>query len=301
MSAFGYLPKTENSTVADTFPSTAAKILFCGDPGNAQTFVDAAQAHGHQVVHIDVAYPVSERVKYLLSGSDIVLLDVTTAKPGILKIIEDFHEATATLNLGPRVLCFSTAHRNPRFVLAIKQWGAQYVRVDGVEMVCEAINLLYMEMRYLERNGPCFEICHRFSQGSCAPGEEIATVILAHDGNHYQLPLGLMQRFVFDFLGQHRRVALDASQIVSGLNNDWFYRDHALNGGSRLTKKIRRPAVKVMVQRIRDAMRLAFGQAHLNFDPLDVLRSYPVEGSRRVLYKLTADVRWQHPVGRVLS
>jgi len=269
--------------------------MVCADPGQAGPLLEAVQAQGHRVVCHNIPHTISKDVRCLLSSSDIVLIDVTSASSEILKTIEQLHAANAELNVGPRLLCFSTAHRNPHFVIAVKKWGAHYARVDGMGMLCEAINLLCAETKELERKGPCFEILHRFSQGSCAPGEEIAGVFLINnDETALQLPLGLAQRFVIEFLAQHRRIALDAQQILSGLSGDWFYRDHAANSGHRQMKKIRRPAVKVIVQRIREAMATVFTRAHLRLDPYDVLRSYPVEGSKRVLYKLIADVRWRH-------
>lgn len=274
--------------------SAAARVVICGDPDKAGSLLEAIQAQGHQAVCQKIPHQFSSNVRCLLSNSDIVLVDVTSASSGILKSIEQLHAANAAFNVGPRLLCFSTAHRNPHFVMAAKKWGAQYVRVDGVEMLCEAVNLLYAEIKELERKGPCFEILHRFSQGSCAPGEEIAGVFLVNNEIPLQLPLGLAQRFVFEFLAQHRRIALDAQQILSGLLGDWFYRDHAANSGQRQLKKIRRPAVKVVMQRIREAMHSTFNHAGVNLDAYSVLRSYPVEGSKRVLYKLIAHVRWRH-------
>jgi hypothetical protein len=160
-------------------------------------------------------------------------------------------------------------------------------------MLFEAIDLLLAELDELEKHGPCFQIVHRFSQGICTPGEEISAVLLAHAGNFLQLPLGLAERFVFDFLAQ-RRIAVDSLQIVSGLAGDWFYREHAANSGQRQVRKIRRPTIKVLAQRIRDAMSSTFGHSDLVFDPYDVLRSCPAVGSNRVLYKLCARVRWRH-------
>jgi hypothetical protein len=81
---------------------------------------------------------------------------------------------------------------------------------------------------------------------------------------------------------------------MSGLSGGWLFRDHASNSGHRQGKKIRRATIKVLVQRIREAMAGAFEEAHLNFDPRNVLRSCYTEGSKRVLYKLQADVRWRH-------
>src|SRR5438270_2598651 len=179
MTAHGFSQKMESS-MADTAlqVSTAAKILICSDPDEVGPLVEAVQAQGHQVVCHKITHQISNNVRCLFSNSDIVLVDVTSASSEILKFIERVHAANAVFNVGPRMLCFSTAHRNPQFVMAVKKWGAQYVRVDGMGMLCEAITLLYNEIKELERKGPCFEIVHRFSQGSCAPGEEIAGIFL---------------------------------------------------------------------------------------------------------------------------
>jgi hypothetical protein len=89
-------------------------------------------------------------------------------------------------------------------------------------------------------------------------------------------------------------LALDSHQIASGLDGEWFYREHAANSGHKQLRKIRTATVKVLVQRIREALKSSFAAAHLRFDSRDVLRSCPAEGSRRVLYKLCADVQWLH-------
>jgi hypothetical protein len=233
-------------------------------------------------------------MRTLLPTVDIVLLDLTVSSHDVLNAVHELNAAIGICNVQPRLLCFSTAHRNPRFVLAVEKCSARYVRVSTPALLLEAIDLLLAEMNEIQRNGPCFRIIHRFSQGSCAPGEEISAVLLANGRNFFQLPLALAQRFVLDFLAQHRRIALDSLQIVSGLSGDWFYREHASNSGQRQVKKIRRATVKVLVQRIREAMASTFTKAQVKFDPCDVLRSWPAEGSRRVLYKLHADVHWDH-------
>ena len=107
-------------------------------------------------------------------------------------------------------------------------------------MLLEAIDLLFAEMNELDRNGPSFKIVHCYSQGSCAPGEEVSAVLLADHGEFRQLPLAVVERLVFDFLAQHRRIGLDSSQIVSGLSGGWFYREHAANSGHRQVKRVRR-------------------------------------------------------------
>jgi hypothetical protein len=276
-----------------------AAILVLDSTGASELLVEALQSHGHSVACTKRGHLVSEDVRRALSGTDIVLLDVTNASSEIVTRIEQFHAVTSACNVGPRLLCFSTAHRNPHFVMAVKKWEAQYVRVDGMGMLCEAINLLSTEIKELARTRPCFEIVHKFSQGICAAGEEIESCFLQSSEGLLQLPLGLTQRLMFDFFGQHRQVALDARQIASRMSGDWFFRDHGANSGHRQLKRIRPPAVKVNVQRLRDAMAYVFTKAHMHIDPYQVLRSYPAEGSKRVLYKLVADVRWRHiPIPR---
>jgi hypothetical protein len=81
------------------------------------------------------------------------------------------------------------------------------------------------------------------------------------------------------------------------MSGDWFYRDHAANSGHEQVKRIRRATVKVLVQRIREAMATTFAKTGLRFDPRDVLRSCPAEGTNKVMYKLHADARWHHVGG----
>jgi hypothetical protein len=146
----------------------------------------------------------------------------------------------------------------------------------------------------LKHHGPNFEIVHRFSTGVCTPGEEIAAILLRHGDAFFQLPLGLVDRLVFDLLAR-RRLAIDSLQIVSSLAADWFYLEHAANSGHRQLRKVRQPTIKVSIQRIRDAMSAAFDTLQLKFDPHQVLRSCAAEGTNRVLYKLCAHVSWRHP------
>jgi hypothetical protein len=50
----------------------------------------------------------------------------------------------------------------------------------------------------------------------------------------------------------------------------------------------------LLVQRIREAMASTFAKAGPQFDPRDVLRSCPAEGTNKVLYRILADVRRHH-------
>src|SRR5208282_6369588 len=88
----------------------------------------------------------SEDALHLLPQSDVVLLDITRSDHNILRTIQEIISTIGICNLKPRVLCFSTAHRNPEFVLKVQRCGAQYVRVGSLEMLCEAVDLFLAEI-----------------------------------------------------------------------------------------------------------------------------------------------------------
>ena len=270
------------------------RLLMCSATGGSDAMLEPLRVRGYDIATERISRPVSTPLRTILSNIDIVLLDVTKSSDDVLGTIDTLNGCVGICNVRPRLLCFSTTHRNPHFVMAVEKRGARYIRVSDPTILVEAIDLLLAEMKELQHNGPCFQVVHNFSQGSCAPGEEVSAVLLVNRGEFSQLPLAVVERLVFDFLAQHRRIAFDSSQIVSGLAGDWFYRDHAANSGNKQVKKIRRATVKVLVQRIREAMVSAFAKAGMRFDPYDVLRSCPAEGTNRVLYRLHADVRWHH-------
>lgn len=297
MPACGGLPRTGNFTVAvdALWPiSTQTRVLLCLPANSSYPILEALRVGGYRVATVDLSRFFAAQVRSALSTADVVLLDVTTSGRDIMEAVQEFNSAIGIYDVQPRLLCFCTAHRNPHFVLGLEKCGARYTRISSPAMLLEAIELLLAEVSELQRTGPCFQIIHRFSRGRCAPGEEISAIQFAHGSNLFQLPLALTQRLVFDFLAQHRRIAVDAMQIVSGLSSGWFYRDHAGNSGLRQIARIRVATVKVLVQRIRKAMAAMFARAQMKCDPCDVLRSFPAEGSRRILYKLHANVRWDH-------
>jgi len=95
-------------------------------------------------------------------------------------------------NVGSQFALLFYRARNLDFVFRIQRCGARYVRVSDAQMLLEALDLLFTEMRHLQRQGPSFLISHRFAQDDCcAPGEEISAVELACDGNTFQLRLAL--------------------------------------------------------------------------------------------------------------
>ncbi len=230
----------------------------------------------------------------LVEQCDVALLDISTIPQSVLATLERVNAAIGIGNVRPRVLCYSTVHRNPSLVLNLQKCGARYARVSGPETLIEAIELLLCEMNEIEYHRPSFRIVHRYSRGTCRPGEEVTAVMWSNGGDFLHVPLGLAERLVFDLLARHRRIPLDSLQIVSTFRGDPFFQEHALNSGQRQVGRVRRPTVKVHVQRIRSAMASAFTSAHLLFNPKDVVRSGLAEGTNKVLYKLHADVRWQH-------
>jgi hypothetical protein len=296
-SALGSSRITGNSTAEWGNPwsrSSKTRILICEAPEVTESLLSALNSTGFDARASTLSHPISPLLRNFLPEVDVVLLDLTTKTNEVLPVIGELSSAIGVCRARPRLLSFSTVHRNPRFVLDAEKHGARYVRVENIPMLVEAIELFAAETNELERDGPFFQILHRYSQGTCAPGEEVSAVLLADHGEFRQLPLAVVERLLFDFLAQHRRIAMDSLQIVSGLNGGWFYREHAANSGHKQIKRLRRATVKVIIQRIRDSMTSTFGVAHLGFDSRNVLRSCLAEGTNRVLYRLDADVKWHH-------
>ncbi len=271
-------------------PSLKPRVLICDIECPGGFPPEVLRGRGYPARSIAVRRSTS-LLRDVVPEADLLLIDLTTSSREVTKLIQEIIATIGICSIRPRVLCFSTAHRNSEFLLSIQRAGARYARVGSLEMLCEAIDLLFTEIRELERNGPHFEIVHSYSTGVCTAGEEISAVLLENAGDVLQLPFGLAERFVFDLLAR-RRMAVDSLQIVSGLG-DWFYREHASNSGHRQVKRVRL-AVKVLVQRIRDAMGSSFSKLQLGVDPYNVLRSCPAEGTNRVLYKLCANISWRH-------
>lgn len=241
----------------------------------------------------EFSIPKGLKIQSALTSLRVVLIDTSMGKSEVFSAIHSVRSLLGASGGDFRVLCYSDVPRNPHFVLELERRGARYVRISNPEMLIECIGLLYAELDELARNGPQFRIIHRYSQGSCAPGEEITAVELFHRQHAFHLRLSLSQRFVFNLLAQSRSAALDAFQIAAGLNG-WFYRDHARNSGKGYTTKVRVATVKVLIQRIREAMAACFAEADLHSNPYDALRSFYAEGSRRALYRLYAGIHWEH-------
>lgn len=266
-------------------PTMPAHILFWAFAGKFPAMLADLRTHGYKVTEVALAHS-----SLPLFDVDVVLVDVTAMGFEFLSAVREISASMALCNPHGRLLCVSAASRNPRFVLGLEKCGARYVRIGNSALLIEAVELAVSEVRSIALTKPHFLIVHGFSQGSCAPGEAIGAVLADNGGQLAQLSLPLAQRFIFDFVAKNRGIAMDSLQITSGIRGGWFYRNHASNSGVRQTKRIRPATIKVLVQRIRDAMV----RAGIRFDPCIVLRAIPAEGSKRVLYRLDAEVDWLH-------
>ncbi len=268
---------------------TPADVVCIGNVAQCSLLLPTLGAKGYKVTAIDVA-----RRQLPVSAAEVVVVDVTTMGIESLSVVRKISASLALRNPHGRIVCISSVSRNSRFVLNLEKCGGRYVRIADSQMLIEAVDIAVAKARLAAASRPRFVIVHQFSQGVCAPGEEIASVHLDDDRQLPQLSLVLAQRFVVDFLALNRGIAMDCLQIASGIGAGWFYRDHGVNSGMRQTKKIRPATVKVLAQRIREAMNAGFVRAGLQFNAYDVLRGIPTEGSKMILYRLDAGVLWLH-------
>src|ERR1035437_362372 len=274
-----------------------ALLLLCGASITPAPVRDALTASGFSVVDADLASSISGYASPVLTSPDVVLVNVTGWSEEPSETIRSVKSKLLAIASGVRLLCFSTTRKSPRFVLKLMERSARYTRIADAATLIEAVELILAEDALESKRIPTFRVEHGFSQGTCAPGEEVTMVQFVWLAMKFQLRLALAERLVFNLFGQYRTIAIDAAQVVSGLGG-WFYRDHARNSGNRQIVKVRVPTVKVIVQRIRRAMAVAFDKAGAPFNPYDVLQSFHAEGTNRVLYKLNAAVQIEHTLRR---
>lgn len=176
-------------------------------------------------------------------------------------------------------------------------WEDDLSTNDNLRPVLEKVDLLLLELRRLRSAEVHFKIVHRFrAQGSeCLPGEEIAAVYLVHRGREYLIPLSLALRLVFDCLAKYSRYPQSASQIEACFRADPFYSLHGKNVANTgaLRRRIARSAIKVYLQRIREALACAFREANLRLDPRDVLVSQETV-MNEVGFRLRGTFQWVH-------
>ena len=158
--------------------------------GGANRMLEPLRLYGHETILTDLSRPATVQARLLLQSVDIVLMDVTQASRAILATVHDLAAAIGICDVAPRLLCFSTAHRNPQFVLDVERCGARYVRVADLPMLVDAIDVVLAGIEGLRRNGPYFEVRHRFSRGCCAPGELVEAWYYPRATQDPQLHLG---------------------------------------------------------------------------------------------------------------
>jgi hypothetical protein len=168
---------------------------------------------------------------------------------------------------------------------------------DRLSLVLEEVDLLAAEATWVNARGPHFVIIHRWYQPGtdCLAGEEVAAVRFMFRGRDFQLELGVGPLILFDFAARNRWLPESASQLAARLNADAFATQHGAHSPTsrKQTRKFTHGTVKVYVERIREAMAVAFKEAGVNLDPYLVLTS---ESG----YRLKATVEWVHLVDQRL-
>jgi hypothetical protein len=107
------------------------------------------------------------------------------------------------------------------------------------------------------------------------------------------MPLSLALRLLFDYLGNHRHLPQNATQIAAGIRTAAFYRNHGMNAGLPSRRKISRTAVKVYIKRIRKAIDIVLEKRAPRFEASRLLVSVKTMGNE-VQYRLFAPVEWKH-------
>jgi len=168
---------------------------------------------------------------------------------------------------------------------------------DSFAPVIDNVKLLIAEVNQLRSLGLHFRNVHRLRMPGtdCAPGEEVLAIFLVYRGHEYQLRLSPALLLLADFLLRNSRFAQTASQISTGIHASSFYSEHATNdhGRRQRMKRIPRTAIKEYIKRLHRALSLAFHEANLRIDPLDVLTVEESVGNQ-VLYRWKAKVEVVH-------
>lgn len=162
---------------------------------------------------------------------------------------------------------------------------------DRLNLVIEEVAFLIEETARMNAQGPHLLVIHTWHQpgSECLAGEEVAAVRFMFRSRQFQMRLGLGPLVLLDYLARHRWRSHSASQLAAGLNADAFCAQHGANAPTsrKQTRRFTHGAVKVYVERIRDAMTMVFREAGVNLDPHLVLISEPG-------YRLKASIEWVH-------
>src|SRR5258708_6369164 len=126
--------------------AVAARVLLLADPSlHRKIVLDVLAARGYEVTAGTLSGAMLVNQTALPAEVGILLVDVTNAQHNFLNTLEALYRSIANAEADSRLLCFSFAHRNPRFELAIKQCGARYVRVTDPSVLVDTIDLALAE------------------------------------------------------------------------------------------------------------------------------------------------------------
>jgi hypothetical protein len=168
---------------------------------------------------------------------------------------------------------------------------------DRFAPVVDHVELLIAELNQLRSSGLPFKLAHRFRMPGtdCAPGEEVLAICFVPRGYEHQLRLSPSLLLLGDYLLRNSRFAQTASQIATGIHASSFYCEYATNGHGRRqrVRRIPRTAIKEYIKRLRRALALAFQEANVRINPLDVLTVEESVGNQ-VLYRWKAAVEVVH-------
>jgi hypothetical protein len=170
---------------------------------------------------------------------------------------------------------------------------------DSLAPVADDVRLLIAEFNQLRSSLLPFRVTHRFRMPGteCASNlEEVLAVFLLYRGCEYQLRLSPALLVLADYLLRNSRVAQTASQIADGIRANSFYSEkYAANGRGRRQRimRIPRSAIREYIKRLRRALALAFQEANLPVDPLNVLIVEESVGNQ-MLYRWKAGVEVVH-------
>jgi hypothetical protein len=166
-----------------------------------------------------------------------------------------------------------------------------------LDVVLFHYDLGIVQTESLHHRGVRLVLVHRLGRTAdrCTPGEEVSAAFIVHKGRDYNLSLSTALLILLDFLGRHRGIAQNATQIAMRLNNEPFYVRHAsyAGGGIKLGPRSSRTSVKQRVMRLRKCLCECFAEAGIDLDPTEVLCSEKTD-TNEVRYCLHANVSWEH-------
>ena len=211
---------------------------------------------------------------------DIVLTDIhltpkdSTGGRELAKQISEIRSERG-YDAAPLVLCITGYYIDVETQHRVEQGGARYVLKGANDSeYIRTIELLLLELKELRGDGPLFRITHTKMTGTngfgCVVGEEVASVELAHRNQVVAVRLTDTPRRIFDYLSRYAcTYPQTTKQIVKGLtqNNAFYHEWFSL-------EKTTPDSIKMAVRRIRQGLKGAFAEMHLNLNPKDVLVSH---------------------------